>query len=237
MRLDRLLSSLNVCSRSQAAAFLRSGRLTVNGQAIKIPSENVSEEDKIIFDGQPLDTRLTRHYMLNKPSGLLTAAEDTRQETVMKLLPPVCGTLGCMPVGRLDKDTTGILLFTTDGELAHRLLSPKRHVDKIYEAEVEGAPTEKDVAAFEAGVPLKDFTCLPAKLELLDGNRVRVTVREGKYHQIKRMLGARGLPVIALKRLSFGDIQLDESLREGAWRELTEREVAALYEAAGMTHE
>ncbi len=237
MRLDRMLSVLGVCSRSQAAALLRSGRLRVNGETVRSPAAGVSPEDDVTLDGRALDTRLTRHYMLNKPPGLLTASEDGRQETVMKLMPPACLTLGCMPVGRLDKDTEGILVFTTDGELAHRLLSPKRHVDKTYEAVVDGEPTGADIEAFAKGVPLRDFTALPATLEIIGDRAVRVTVREGKYHQIKRMLGARGLPVVSLKRLSFGPLALDGALESGECRELTDREVAALYEAAGMTHE
>lgn len=237
MRLDRLFSAVHGCSRSQAAALMRACRVQVNGGIAKSPSMNVSPKDEITLDGCRLDTRLSRHYMLYKPSGLLTASEDGRQETVMKLLPPVCRTLGCMPVGRLDKDTTGILIFTTDGELAHRLLSPKRHVDKVYEALVDGCPDESDVQAFQEGVRLKDFTALPATLEIIGENAVRVTVREGKYHQIKRMLGARGLNVLALKRLSFGPIPLDERLSAGECRELTAREVAALYDAADMPHE
>ncbi len=216
---------------------MRSGRVRVNGKMAKSPSESVDLTDQITLDGQALDTRLSRHYMLNKPSGLLTASEDSRQETVMKLLPSVCLTLGCMPIGRLDKDTTGILLFTTDGELAHRLLSPKRHVDKVYEAEVDGTPTETDVKAFAQGMPLRDFTALPAKLEIIGAHSVRVTVREGKYHQIKRMLGARGLEVTALNRLSFGPLPLDGRLALGEYRELTDEEVAALYAAADMPHE
>lgn len=216
---------------------MRSGRVRVNGEIVKSPSAAVSPGDRIAVDGKPLDTRLARHYMLNKPPGLLTASEDSRQETVMKLMPSVCATLGCMPVGRLDKDTSGILILTTDGELAHRLLSPKRHVDKTYEAEVDGTPTQADIEAFARGVPLKDFTALPAELTIIGERAVRVTVREGKYHQIKRMLGARGLPVASLKRLSFGPLPLDPNLASGACRELTSEEVAALYDAAGMPHE
>lgn len=139
-----------------------------------------------------------------------------------------------MPVGRLDKDTTGLLVLTTDGELAHRLIAPGRHVDKVYEAVVDGVLDEGDAAAFAAGIPLKDFTALPAKLEVLAENRARVTVQEGKYHQVKRMFGARGKPVLALHRASFGPLQLDETLCPGQFRELTGEETAALYAAAGM---
>jgi len=153
---------------------------------------------------------------------------------VMDLLPGAYHALGCMPVGRLDKDTTGILILTTDGELAHRLIAPQRHVDKVYEASVEGALDESDVIAFEKGIPLKDFTAMPAKLEILSPEKGRVTVQEGKYHQVKRMFGARGKPVVALHRLSFGPLQLDEGLLPGEYRELTKEEEAALYRAAAM---
>ena len=188
----------------------------------------------MLLDGTALDTRLARHLMLFKPQGVLTAAEDGRQQTVMDLLPGVYRSCGCMPVGRLDKDTTGLLVLTTDGELAHRLIAPGRHVDKVYEAVVDGVLDEGDAAAFAAGIPLKDFTALPAKLEVLAENRARVTVQEGKYHQVKRMFGARGKPVLALHRASFGPLQLDETLCPGQFRELTGEETAALYAAAGM---
>ena len=234
MRLDKLLTNLGVASRTGCRAILRAGRVRVNGQVRRDGAEAVPPGAEVTVDGEALDLRLCRHVMLYKPAGVLTAAEDGRTETVMDLLPRAYRALGCMPVGRLDKDTTGLLLLTTDGELAHRLLSPARHVDKVYEAEVEAALTEEDAAAFAAGIPLKDFTALPARLEILAPTRARVTVREGKYHQIKRMFGARGKPVAALRRVRFGPLCLDEALRPGAFRELTEEEAAALYKAAGM---
>ena len=195
------------------------------------------EGAEICMDGVPLDTRTVRHLMLNKPAGVLTATEDGKQATVMELLPALYRACGCMPVGRLDKDTTGLLLLTTDGTLAHRLIAPERHVDKVYEAEVEGALEEADIAAFAQGIPLKDFTALPARLEILGPGRGRVTVREGKYHQVKRMFGARGKPVLRLHRTAFGPLALDAGLAPGEYRELTEKEIAALYQAAGMPHE
>lgn len=234
MRLDKLLTNLGVASRTGCRAILRAGRVRVNGQVQKDGAEAVPPGAEVTVDGAALDTRLARHVMLDKPAGVLTAAEAGRAETVMDLLPGVYRALGCMPVGRLDKDTTGLLLLTTDGELAHRLLSPARHVDKVYEAEVEGTLTQEDVAAFAAGIPLKDFVALPARLEILAPTRGRATVREGKYHQIKRMFGARGKPVVALRRVAFGPLRLDEALSPGQFRELTTEEVAALYEAAGM---
>ena len=237
MRLDRLLSQLGVASRSECRGLLRAGRVRVNGEAAKGGAVSVSENAQVTLDGKPLDTRLTRSVMLHKPAGVLTAKEDTRQQTVMDLLPKVYASLGCMPVGRLDKDTTGLLLLTTDGELAHRLISPTRHVDKVYEALVEGTLTQADADAFAAGLSLGDFTALPAKLEILAPDRGRVTVQEGKFHQVKRMFGAVGKPVKQLHRLRFGPLLLDETLMPGEYRELKEEEIAALYAAAGIKHE
>lgn len=234
MRLDKMLSNLGVASRSECRTLLKAERIRVGEAVARDGAMNVQEGAAIFLDGKPLDTRLSRHLMLYKPAGILTAAEDGRQKTVMDLLPGVYRACGCMPVGRLDKDTTGILLLTTDGELAHRLISPGRHVDKVYEATVEGALDAEDVAAFAAGIPLKDFTALPARLELMDESIGRVTVQEGKYHQVKRMFGARGKPVKTLHRTSFGPLKLDEALLPGTFRELTGEEITALYQAAGM---
>ena len=176
--------------------------------------------------------------MLHKPAGLLTAARDSRAPTVMQLLPESCARRKVLPVGRLDKDTTGLLLLTNDGELAHRLLSPKRHVWKTYEAAVTGRLTAADSQAFERGIVLSDFTALPARMEILsageDESRARVQVREGKFHQIKRMFGALGHEVTALSRLTFGALSLPEELPPGQYRELTEEELAALRQEAGL---
>ena len=237
MRLDKLLTHLGVASRSGVREVLKAGRVRVNGEAIRDAAFPVTENEEILLDGKHLDTRLTRHLLLYKPAGVLTAKEDNRQQTVMDLLPPVYTSLGCMPVGRLDKDTTGLLLLTTDGELAHRLITPERHVDKVYLATVDGCLSDADVEKFAEGIPLKDFSCLPAKLEILSPNLGRVTVREGKYHQIKRMFGAVGKPVLTLHRQSFGPLALDESLAPGEFRELTDDEIAALYAATGLKHE
>ena len=237
MRLDKLLSALGAASRSEARQMIRAGRVRIDGETARSAECNVPPGASVTLDGHALDTRLTRHVMLHKPAGVLTAREDNRQQTVMDLLPKEYEALGCMPVGRLDKDTAGILILTTDGELAHRLLSPRRHVDKVYEARVEGTLTEADAAAFLSGIELKDFTCLPARLEILPDHWGRVTVQEGKYHQVKRMFGARGKPVRELRRLSFGPLILDAGLAPGQYRELTGEEEAELYAAAGMRHE
>ena len=237
MRLDKLLARLGEASRSGCRELLRAGRVQVNGETARSGAYPVPEGAIVTLDGKALDCRMNRYLMMNKPAGVLTAREDARQSTVMDLLPPVYASLGCMPVGRLDKDTTGLLLLTTDGELAHRLIAPARHVDKMYEAKVEGALDQTDVEAFAAGIPLGDFTALPAKLEILAPDVGLATVREGKFHQVKRMFGAVGKPVRALHRLRFGPLSLDETLSPGDYRELNDEEIAALYAAAGMKHE
>lgn len=234
VRLDKILSNLGIASRSESKNLLKAGRVKVNGAVVKSGAENVAGDAEITLDGKKLDTRLTRHLLLHKPAGILTANEDGRQKTVMDILPDAYRAMGCMPVGRLDKDTTGILLLTTDGDLAHRLISPNRHVDKVYEAQVDGMLDEEDIRIFAEGIPLKDFTALPASLEIISPSLGRLTVQEGKYHQVKRMFGARGKPVTRLHRLSFGPIPLDEALAPGEYRELTDEEAAALYEAAGI---
>lgn len=233
MRLDKLLSNLGLSSRSLCREMIKKGRVSVNGSICRDGAFHVPDGAQVCVDGKALDTRMERHVMLFKPEGYLTAAEDKSTRTVMDLLPEMYRSLGCMPVGRLDKDTTGLLLFTTDGDLAHRLITPRYHVDKVYRARVDAPLTEEDERAFAEGIPLKDFTCLPARLERLEENLGQVTVQEGKYHQVKRMFGARGKNVMQLHRISFGTLQLDEQMQPGDFRELTEKEVAWLYRAAG----
>lgn len=234
MRLDRMLGLLNVCSRRECPRFLAGGHVTVEGVPALNANLSVDEKSRICVDGQILDHRINRYLMMNKPSGILTAAEDSRCQTVLDLLPSIYHSLACMPVGRLDKDTTGLLLFTTDGQLAHRLISPKYEIRKTYLALVEGILDESDIIAFEEGIPLKDFRCLPAKLEILEPDIGRVTVFEGKYHQVKRMFGARGKTVKQLKRTSFGPFELESELMEGEYRELTDDEIDLLYRSAAM---
>ena len=239
-RLDRWLSLLGVCSRSEAKDLIRRGAVRIDGRIVKDPGTEVeTEQNALCLREQPVDGRVLRHVMLHKPAGLLTAARDRKQPTVMDLLPAVYASIGCMPVGRLDKDTTGLLILTCDGEMNHRLLAPARHVDKVYEARVEGRLSGADIQAFRDGIPLTDFTALPAQLEILSADEktslARVTVREGKFHQIKRMFAARGHEVLTLHRLSFGPLALPSDLPEGSWRELTLEELDLLRQAAGMT--
>ena len=241
LRLDRWLVTLGVGSRSEVQKLVRKGAVRVNGAPVSDPGKQVDETTaQLTVMGQPLDGRLTRHVMLHKPAGLLTAARDKKQPTVMDLLPEVYASIGCMPVGRLDKDTTGLLLLTTDGELNHRLLAPGRHVDKTYRAQVDGELDERHVAAFAAGMHVPEdgkepaFDAQPAHMELAAPDTGVLTIHEGKFHQVKRMFRVVGREVIQLHRLSFGSLQLDADLPEGAWRELTEEEIAALYADAQM---
>lgn len=239
IRLDRWLAALDQGSRSQVKELIRRGAVAVDGKTVKDPAEAFEPGTCVLkVNGRELDGRTERHVMLHKPGGVLTAARDPKQPTVMDLLDGVYTSLECMPVGRLDKDTTGILLLTTDGELNHRLLAPGRHVDKVYEAEVTGRLTEKDVRAFAEGLDLSDFRAEPASLEILEAgeetSRARVTVHEGKFHQVKRMFSAVGHEVTRLHRRSFGPLELDPCLPEGQARELTAEELKLLRQAAGM---
>lgn len=239
IRLDRWMTALGLCSRSEAKNLIRKGTVRVNGKTLSDPASPVeTEQDTLFFQGNPVDGRLVRHVMLNKPAGILTAARDPKQPTVMELLLPVYASIGCMPVGRLDKDTTGLLILTCDGEMNHRLLSPARHVDKVYEARVTGRLTEREIRAFAEGLDLHEFTAQPALLEIEkageDDSLARVTVSEGKFHQVKRMFAATGHEVLTLHRSRFGPLTLDPALSEGDWRELTEKELGALRAAAGM---
>ena len=231
-RLDKKLASTGRWSRKEIKDMIRQGRILVNGLPARRPEDKVGDEDQLVVDGQVVDCAPFVYVMMHKPSGLLSATEDKRQATVVDLLPPELRRRGLFPVGRLDKDTTGLLLLTDDGALAHDLLSPKKHVDKVYLARVEGRIDETDVAALAQGMVLGDgLQCLPAGLKPLgDGETCLVTLREGKYHQVKRMLAARGKPVLTLKRLSMGQLELDETLAPGEWRYLSGDEVAKLRE-------
>ena len=236
MRLDRLLTTLALGSRTQVRHIIKSGRISVNGKQITSPEIHTKIGDLIMLDGKTLDARTVRHVMLYKPRGVLTAAKDRYQKTVLDLLPPLYASCGCMPAGRLDKDTEGLLLLTTDGELCHRLLSPERHVWKHYIAEVDGPLTEEHIELFQNGIILSDFTAKPARMEIIhsgaDGSAASVWIREGKYHQVRRMFEAAGRTVTSLKRLSFGPLLLDESLSPGMYRELTDSELSALQRSA-----
>ena len=230
-RIDKLLSATGRWSRKEVKELVRQGRVLAGGRVVLRPEEKGDPAALCLtVDGVPVDCSPFVYVMLHKPAGLLSATEDKRQPTVLDLLPPELRRRGLFPVGRLDKDTTGLLLLTDDGPLAHGLLSPKKHVDKVYLARVDGQVDGADAAALAAGLTLGDGTvCLPAGLEPLgDGSACLVTLREGKYHQVKRMLAARGKPVLTLHRLRMGPLTLDEGLKPGKWRFLTPRERAEL---------
>ena len=226
-RLDRLLGELGVATRSELRQIIRGGRVSVDGAVVTQPERKFDgERCELALDGQPLAYREKRCFMLDKPAGVLSVTEDMRQRTVFDLLPPEMRRMGLFPVGRLDKDTSGLLLLTNDGELAHRIISPKSGIPKRYLAQVEGEVDAEDARAFREGLTLGDGTkCLPALLEPLGDGRCLVTVMEGKYHQVKRMLAARGKPVTALRRLAVGGLELDESLGAGGFRELTQEDL------------
>ena len=215
--------------------MLKAGRVTVNGKKEKSAKLQINEErDEIRFDGQVLEYEEFVYYMMNKPQGVISATEDSIHRTVLDLLDDIARTKEVFPVGRLDIDTHGLLLLTNDGKLAHALLSPKRHVDKTYLAQVEGIMTQEDVETFAKGIPLKDFTCQPAKLEFVsvdpkkNQSLVRVTIAEGKFHQVKRMVAYCGKEVVNLQRLTMGTLVLDENLERGEWRRLTKEELENL---------
>ena len=215
--------------------MLKAGRVTVNGKKEKSAKLQIDEErDEICFDGQVLEYEEFAYYMMNKPQGVISATEDSKHRTVLDLLDDIARSKEVFPVGRLDIDTHGLLLLTNDGQLAHALLSTKRHVDKTYQAQVKGIMTQGDVETFAKGIPLKDFTCQPAKLELVTidsekhQSQIRVTIAEGKFHQVKRMVGYCGKEVVDLQRLTMGTLVLDENLQRGEWRRLTKEELEDL---------
>ena len=229
-RLDRILANTGRWSRKEARELIRAGRVTVDGRPVRTPEEKYDPAAAFAVDGEPVSGEWLVYLMLHKPAGLVSATEDPRQPTVLELLPEHLRRVGLFPAGRLDRDTEGLLLLTNDGPLAHRLLAPRHHVDKTYFVRVDGALDGADAAAFAAGMTLADgLECLPAELEVLDApDTAIVTLREGKYHQIKRMLAARGKPVVYLKRLTMGPLTLDPALDKGAWRPLTAAELAAI---------
>ncbi len=274
-RLDKLLAREGFGTRSELGRAVRKGRVCVNGVVVKDPGLHVSEEDEVLFDQIAVTQKNYVYYMLNKPAGVISATEDSREQTVLDLLrnpvgrkdvssrsgenvPPDPAAVpvvrrGLFPVGRLDKDTEGLLLITDDGQLAHRLLAPGKHVDKTYYALVSGRVTEEDIRAFEEGIEVDgEFTAMPALLstdpgkadtfkdlipadireilppEITQYSQTLVTIREGKYHQIKRMFASRGKEVLYLKRLSMGTLLLDAALAPGQYRPLTQMEVDLL---------
>ncbi|MGD8192582.1 pseudouridine synthase [Brevibacillus ginsengisoli] len=231
-RLDKVLASMGLGTRKEVKQLVKEKRIEVDGAIATDPGMHVvAEQQEISIDGEPLQYKRWVYVMLNKPPGFISATEDPRHKTVVDLL-PYEWAIKVHPVGRLDIDTEGLLLLTNDGQLSHSLLSPKKKVDKEYFARIEGTVTEEHVQLFANGVVLDDgYETLPAKLEILSSgttSEIRVTIMEGKFHQVKRMFAAYGLEVIYLKRLRMGSLHLDESLELGEFRELTDEELRAL---------
>ena len=232
-RLDKIIASTGRFSRREVKNLARQGRVLVDGVPARSAEEKADPETaRITVNGETLTYRRYTWVMLNKPAGYLSATEDGRGATVLDLLPQDLRRQGLFPVDRLDKDTEGLLLLTNEGGLAHDLLSPRHHVDKVYYARVAGRLTEEDCRAFAQGITLEDgLACMPAGLEILSAGQeseAHVTLREGKFHQVKRMLASRGKPVTYLERVRMGNLTLDESLPRGKYRFLTPEEVECL---------
>lgn len=226
-RLDKLLSDAGVAGRKELKAMITQGRVQVDGRTVRSPEEKFDEmRVSVTVDGGTISSSGSYYYMMDKPAGVVTAMKDRTERMVSELLPAQLQRQGVFPVGRLDKDTTGLLLFTNDGMFSHQIISPKSHIQKCYVAKVDGIPDETDVEAFRRGVILKDGTvCLPAVLEIDGTDTCSVVLREGKYHQVKRMLAARGKPVLQLRRVAIGALKLDTALPSGGIRPLTFEEV------------
>ncbi len=229
-RLDKLLVAADVASRSALKSVIRSGRVTVDGVVVKDPSQKVEEAAVLALDGEPIERKRRMVCMLHKPAGYVTSTKD-KDPTVMELVPEGLRKMDLVPVGRLDKDTEGLLLMTNDGVLAHKLTSPKAKVSKVYYVEHEGTATQEDVDAFQRGVVLKDGEqCMPAILRPLGPGKSEVVLGEGKYHQVKRMMASRNLSVTYLRRVKEGGLVLGD-LEKGRMRELSAEEEAKLFQA------
>lgn len=238
LRLDKFLADMGIGARSEIKVWIRKGRVTINDEVCNKPEQKVTVGiDKVSFDDTRVDYSKYIYYMLHKPAGVVSATIDNVSKTVLELVLDKQGK-DLFPVGRLDKDTEGLLIITNDGDLAHQLLSPKNHVDKVYYAKVKGKVTESDKEAFLAGVDIKEENLtLPAKLTIIKSDEIseiELAIQEGKFHQVKRMFEAVGKEVLYLKRLSMGNLLLDENLPLGEYRELTETELKSLKEINKM---
>lgn len=235
MRLDKFLADMGKGTRSQVRDAVRKGRVQVNGETVKKPELKVRiPQDTVVLDKAAVSYVTMEYYMLNKPRGVVSATEDKKYQTVIDLIEDK-SRKDLFPVGRLDMDTEGLLLITNDGALAHKLLAPKKHVDKLYEARCHGLVPDTAVKEFSEGLLLPDgLKCLPAVLEIVAKHPkesvtdIRLTIREGKFHQVKRMMEAVGCPVLSLKRLTMGPLILDEALKPGQYRPLTKKELELL---------
>ncbi|MCT1216263.1 rRNA pseudouridine synthase [Latilactobacillus curvatus] len=233
MRIDRFLSHMNVASRKELKVLFKAGRVRVDGTVVKDAKFKVNEATVVYVDDEPVRYQTYFYWLMNKPAGVISATTDP-QKTVLDLLAPADLRDDLFPVGRLDKDTTGLLLLTNDGDLSHALLSPKKHVSKVYRATIAGIVTAEDQARFEAGLVLSDFTAQPAQLEILSvdeaqqESQITVEIHEGKFHQVKRMFHAVGKEVLTLERLEMGPLALPDDLDRGQYRALTDAELALL---------
>ena len=229
-RLDKRLAATGKWSRKEARDLIKSGRVTVEGTVHRTPETKVGEDAPVMVDGVSIAADRPVYLMLHKPAGVVSSTDEPGERTVLDQQGEEYQNIGLFPAGRLDKDTEGLLLLTNDGPLAHRLLAPKSHVDKVYYVEVSGILDQEDVEAVRRGVTLGDgYECLPGELELLSSNSAHITLHEGKYHQVKRMLASRGKPVAYLKRVRFGPLTLDDSLPRGAWRPLSNKELKGIF--------
>lgn len=229
MRLDKYLCLNGFGTRTEVRKLVKQGIVTVDGETARDQGMQIRPgESAVVVAGEAVAYQEHVYIMLNKPEGVVSATGDRWHETVLDLLEGAFRGRDLFPVGRLDRDTTGLLLLTDDGALAHALLSPRKHVEKTYEALLDAPADGADVEAFAQGLQLDDFAAMPARLEPLGGNRAEVTLTEGKFHQVKRMFEARGKTVLTLHRRSMGPLTLDEELAPGRWRELTEEEAACL---------
>ena len=232
LRLDKYLADMGIGTRSEIKDWIRKGRVRINQEICKKPETKVdSSKDEVYFDRTRIGYKPYLYLMLHKPAGVVSATTDQVNRTVLDLIKDTQGK-ELFPVGRLDKDTEGLLLLTNDGDLAHRLLSPRKHVDKVYYARIEGRVTAEDQEAFLKGLAIEeDYITLPARLHILhsgDISEIELTIQEGKFHQVKRMFEVVGKKVLYLKRLSMGGLQLDPALAPGEYRELTEEELRYL---------
>lgn len=232
IRLDKYLADMGIGTRSEVKKYVKQGKISVDGQVVKSADIKIDiETQSVMYQGQLVGYEEFEYYMLHKPAGVVSATTDAKDKTVIDLITDK-KRKDLFPVGRLDKDTEGLLLITNDGDMAHRLLAPKKHVDKVYYAKIDGRVTEEDVIAFREGVSIgQGEVAKPAKLEILKADEISeiyVTIQEGKFHQVKRMFHTIGKEVLYLKRLSMGSLVLDESLPLGAYRKLTREELEDL---------
>lgn len=236
MRLDKLLAHMNYGSRKEVKEWIRKGFVSVNGSIIKDDDFKVAEEtDEIVFLNETIHYESKIYLMMNKPKGVVSATFDSKEKTILDLIEGYDQRV-LFPVGRLDKDTTGLLVITNDGQLAHQLLSPSKHVQKSYAVTFTGKKKLSMVDEFQKGIVLEDgYQCLPAKLEFVADNKALITIMEGKFHQVKRMFASVGLEVIELKRISFGGLTLPKDLELGKYRKLTEEELRLLKQNEGLS--